>query len=93
MRVRFSNRSILHLTAIRDYIARHSPQAAELVRLRILDTIKRLQSLPDMGHVGRMPGTRELRVAGLPYVVVYRVDIGDADELVVLGIFHGAQDR
>ena len=38
-------------------------------------------------------GTREIVVPGLPYIIVYRIDIGDADELVILGIFHGAQDR
>jgi toxin ParE1/3/4 len=90
MNVRFSNRSVLQLAAIRDSIKLQSPRSAELVRLRILATIERLQSLPEMGHIERKNGTRELRVDGLPYIIVYRVDLND---LVILGIFHGAQDR
>ena len=45
-----------------------------------------------MGLRGKAPGTRELVVHGLPYVIVYRVD-EELDELTVVAIFHGAQDR
>ena len=93
MRVRLSQRSAYHLKEIRAFLVRESPEIAELVRLRVLDTIARLQKLPALGHVGRKDGTREMRVAGLPFVVVYRVDIGDRDELVILAVFHTAQDR
>ena len=93
MRVRFSNRSILQLAAIRDFIKLQSPRSAELVRLRILATIERLQSLPEMGHVKRKNGTRELRVNGLPHIIVYRVDSAATEDLVILGFFHASQDR
>jgi plasmid stabilization system protein ParE len=45
-----------------------------------------------MGRPGRAAGTREWVVHGLPYLIVYRVD-ETLDELTVLAIFHGAQDR
>lgn len=93
MRVRFSPQSRVQLVAIRAHITANNPTAAELVRGRILETVKRLRTLPRLGHAGWKHGTRELGVAGLPYIVVYRIDIGDEDELVILGIFHGAQDR
>lgn len=93
MRVRLSQRSAYHLNEIRAFLARDNPEIAELVRLRIVATIERLRTLPGLGHAGRKSGTRELRVAGLPFVVVYRVDIGDRDELVILAVFHTAQDR
>jgi toxin ParE1/3/4 len=93
MRVRLSQRSAYHLNEIRAFLARDNPEIAELVRLRILATIERLRKLPGLGHAGRESGTRELRVAGLPLIVVYRVDIGDRDELVILAVFHTAQDR
>lgn len=51
-----------------------------------------LRALPRLGHAGRKQGTREFVLPHLPYIVVYRVDIADEDELVILGIFHGAQD-
>ena len=43
-----------------------------------------------MGRPGRAESTREL-VEG-PYIIVYEVG-QDRDELVVLAVFHGAQDR
>jgi plasmid stabilization system protein ParE len=93
MRVRFSSRSILHLCHIRSFIARGSVDVAEEVRRRILATIERLCLLPRLGREGRHSGTREMVVPGLPYIIVYRIDIGDADELVILGVFHGAENR
>jgi len=52
----------------------------------------KLAFFPYMGRPGRVPGTREWVVHGLPYVIVYQVD-ELLDELTVLAIFHGAQNR
>lgn len=93
MKARLTRRSRSQLANIREWIATHRPLAAELVRGRILASVETLCQLPRLGHPGRREGTRELTVAGLPYVIVYRLDIGDEDELVVLGIFHTARDR
>lgn len=92
LKARFTPRSLAHLANIREHIARDRPVAAELVRGRILSAIERLRRLPHLGTTGRHQGTRELVVAGLPCVVVYRVDIGDEDELVILRIVYGGQD-
>ncbi len=43
-----------------------------------------------MGRPGLVERTREL--VEPPYIVVYRID-EQRDEVVVLAIFHGAQDR
>jgi toxin ParE1/3/4 len=43
-----------------------------------------------MGHVGRVSGTHEWVVRGLPYIIVYQTG---ADEVLILGVFHAAQDR
>lgn len=53
MRVRLSPDSIYQLTDIRDHIARERPEVAELVRLRILATVERLEEVPRLGHVSR----------------------------------------
>jgi len=45
-----------------------------------------------MGHAGRARGTYEWVVRGLPYIIVYRVD-DVLDELTVIAVVHGAQDR
>ena len=42
------------------------------------------------GRPGLIEGTRELVEA--PYIIVYRVD-NEREEIVVLAIFHGAQNR
>ena len=45
-----------------------------------------------MGHVGHARGTYEWVVVGLPYIIVYEVDAA-ADEVAIIAVFHGAQDR
>ena len=93
MRVRWSRRSKEHLVAIRGYITEHNLEAAERVRLRIIETVRLLRALPRLGRAGRKQGTREFVVPHLPYIIVYRIDIADEDELVILGVFHGARDH
>jgi toxin ParE1/3/4 len=39
-----------------------------------------------------VPGTHEWTVPGLPYIIVHEVN-KESEEIVVLGAFHGAQDR
>ena len=90
MRVRWVRESTSDLTRIRAYIAQDSERAAEYVRLRIVDAVKKLEGLPHLGRPGRREGTRQLVVAGLSYIIVYR--LGDG-ELVILGIFHGSQSQ
>jgi plasmid stabilization system protein ParE len=57
-------------------------EAAELLRF-----------FPRAGREGRSAGTREWVVRGYPYVLVYEVGMSDADEVMILAVFHGAQDR
>jgi len=70
------------------YIARENRQAAGRVVLRISEAAARLSDFPRIGRLGKLDGTRELVVAGTPFVVVYRV----VDGLVeILRVIHGAQ--
>jgi len=46
-----------------------------------------------MGRAGRAAGTHEWVVRGLPYVIVYEISTADPHELLILGVFHAAQDR
>jgi plasmid stabilization system protein ParE len=57
---------------------------------RIRTAINLLSEFPRLGHAGRAPETREWVVKGLPYIIVHELH---DDELVVLAVFHGAQDR
>ena len=80
------------LERIAAWIAHDQPVAAARVIDLILENIERLARFPLMGHAGRVEGTLEWVVPSLPYIVVYTAD-EHQDELVVIGIFHGAQDR
>ena len=93
MSVRWSRQSRVHLLAIRAYIRVHNAGAAERARLRIVEMVRLLRSLPRLGRAGHKPGTRKIVVPHLPYVIVYRVDVANEVDLVILGIFHVAQGR
>ena len=74
------------------WIAKDNPTAAHAVANRIFDAIDRLAEFPHMGRAGTVAGTREWIVHGLPYIIVYTLD-AQQDELAVIAVFHGAQDR
>ena len=80
--------AINDLAAIRAYVANDRPDAA----LRLVATIHKaalnLRDFPYLGRTGRRPGTRELVVAGTPYIIAYRVA---ADTLTILRVLHGRQ--
>ena len=74
------------------YISEHDPTAAESVASRIEKTLELLAEFPSGRH-GRVGGTYEKPVTGLPYVSAYALaDNPGGSELVVLHIIHGARD-
>lgn len=80
------------LEHIYSWIAKDNPRAATNIVRRIRDRIARLAT-PGLSHMGRpglVSGTRELIEA--PYIVVYSVD-ETRDQLTVLAVIHGAQNR
>ena len=56
MRLRWSRQSREQLVAIRGYIRQHNLEAAERVRLRIVETVRQLGTLPRLGRAGRRLG-------------------------------------
>jgi toxin ParE1/3/4 len=80
------------LDRIEAWIANDRPLAARRVIDRILNSVELLGLFPRLGHPGRISGTCEWVVAGLPYIIVYTID-ADADEIAVIAIFHTAQNR
>ena len=42
-----------------------------------------------MGRPGRLPGTRELAIAALLYIIVYEADAGT---VTILAVFHTSRD-
>lgn len=88
MRIVWSRRSVRNLQEIRRHIAADHPAAAKRMADRIVAAVLRLSAYPHLGRPGREPGTRELVIAGTPYVVPYTVG-GDA--VRVAAVLHGAQ--
>lgn len=77
------------LVSIVDSITQDNPPATEKVYSAIATALRRLADFPEMGRPGRLPGTRELRITTLPYLVIYQIA---ADRITVLAIFHTARD-
>ena len=89
MKVRWTTPALQHLHDAYDYIHLDKPSAAAQVADRILAASERLRLFPQMGRVSKRPGTRELAIAGTPFILVYRVRNGT---LEVLALYHGAQN-
>ena len=74
------------------YIARNNPTAAESVALQIHKTLELLTKIPS-GRQGRVQGTYEKTVSGLPYIIAYSIEDALGGEIfVVLRIIHGARN-
>ena len=76
------------LDAITDYIARNDVAAAVRMRDEIERRLQILADYPNIGRRGRVRGTREMVLAGTPYIGVYRVH---GEDVVVIRVLHGAQ--
>lgn len=74
------------------YIARDNPTAARRVAASIRQTGDALADFAT-GHPGRVAGTYEKSVTGLPYIIAYAIDAhGDEEVIVVLHVIHTARD-
>ena len=93
LRLRLTEEARDHIAAIYSYIKDRNPAAATQVAARIRSAASQLAEFPRMGHVGRVPGTHEWVVRGLPYIIVYQTGAADPNEVLILGVFHAAQDR
>ena len=92
MKVVYTRHATDDLENIFRFIAsRASQDIARSIVGRIVRAIERqLPLFPKSGRAGVVPGTYELVVSGLPYIVVY--GLSDT-EIVVHAVFHGAEDR
>ncbi len=89
MIVRWTPPAAKDLRHICDNTERHfGVDQARRAGLLIYEAAESLQQMPLLGRVGRKPGTRELVIAGLPFVMIYRVKSEAVD---VLRVLHGAQ--
>ena len=85
MRVRWTEPAAKALESIQDYIAKDNPQVAFEVAQRIRLATGRLEEHPKIGRAGRVRGTYELGIQGIPYIVPYRIR---KKEVQILSVYH-----
>ena len=88
MKIIWSPEACADLDRICDYLLAERPSLA----LETLDRIEgRVESLRDhtaLGRPGRVTGTRELVISGLPYAIPYRVKTG---RIEIVRVLHAAR--
>lgn len=89
MRIRWLSDAVDDLIEIQNYIANDNPPAAGNVAKRIKACVNSLKKHPGIGRAGRVEGTRELVVAGLPYIIPYRVK---NNMIEILRVLHGSME-
>uniref|UniRef100_UPI00405682F6 type II toxin-antitoxin system RelE/ParE family toxin n=1 Tax=Candidatus Electrothrix sp. TaxID=2170559 RepID=UPI00405682F6 len=85
MRIRWTNKALDNFNQAVEYIAANNPAAARKVAQSIQESIELLEDQPGIGRPGRVAGTRELVLTGLPYIVPY---LEKNDTIVILRILH-----
>lgn len=89
MKVTYDRGALRDIGSIHAYIAKDDPATADRVIARIWVVVDRLSTSPYLGR----PGPRDVRflsVAGLPYIVIYRLR---SDSVQIVAIFHTARNR
>ena len=76
------------LREVRRTIAEHDPAAARRVVAALRQVSERLLVFPHSGRPGRVPGTRELVIPGLPFILPYTVR---GDRVVILAVIHATR--
>ncbi|MBI3678728.1 MAG: type II toxin-antitoxin system RelE/ParE family toxin [Proteobacteria bacterium] len=88
MKVIWSPTAERNLDAIWEYIAQDDHEAADRIAERLRSAANGLMTTPLIGRAGRAIDTRELVVAGTPYLLIYRVLPG---KIEIARVVHGKQ--
>jgi len=76
------------LKEIAQYIAQDDPGAAYHVALKIKASADSLAHNPELGRPGRVANTRELIIAGLPYILPYTIK---KKQVCILAVMHNSR--
>lgn len=88
MKIYWLEKAAIDLEEAYSFIFLDNPRAAGNEIDKVLEAVELLSGNPGMGKAGRVAKTRELVVAGTPYIVIYRAK---GNRLEILRIFHGAR--
>jgi toxin ParE1/3/4 len=87
--IEWTEQAVRQLDQAHDHIAlSNSQQVAARIVIQIVTSIQYLAAFPTAGRPGRVPRTRELVISNTPFIAAYAID---KDRVVVLAIYHGAQ--
>ena len=89
MNVRWTSLAESDLVGQCTHIAQEDPCLANRIGTEVLARVVALADHPFRGRSGRVDGTRELPLPGLPWIAVYTVS---DDAVVILRLLHGAQE-
>ena len=87
MKLVWLRRAIADRDAQLDYIALDNPLAAIGQGDCIARQVLQLLQHPEMGRLGRVPGTRELVIGRTPFIVIYRIQ---GQHIQLLRLLHGS---
>jgi len=90
LNVEFSAQALADLELIHSHIAEDDPGTAQRVIERLLQAVAVLGDFPLLGRPGRVEGTREFTISGLPYFAVYHIPT--QTELVIIAFIHTARN-
>ena len=88
MHIRWTAPAAAALEGITDFVARENPRAAFEIVQRIRFAVDQLAEHPRLGRAGRVRGTYELVVLGIPYIVPYRIK---GQEVHILSVYHSSR--
>jgi toxin ParE1/3/4 len=88
MKIRWSPESAADFARIIEYIRGQNPAAADRIARTIYDSVSSLETFPNRARHGRVENTRELVLAPLPFIVVYRVRKSIVE---IARVLHGSQ--
>lgn len=89
MRVRWTTPAREQFVSAYEYIAEENRAAAARTADVIWESTQLLARHPMAGREGRVGGTRELVIAGTPFLVAYRIE---KNEVHVLAVLHAARE-
>jgi toxin ParE1/3/4 len=88
VKIRWTADAAGDLKSTHEYLSEGSLKGADALVERVLSSIDVLERYPNIGRKGRIGGTRELVIAGTPFIVYYRLH---REQVEILGILHGAR--
>ncbi len=85
MRIIWLEEAERDLDRIVEFMLQDDPHTAFSVLATIRDATQVLLEHPRIGRLGRVEGTRELVIAGLPYILPYQIS---SQEIRILAVMH-----